>query len=417
MQSVPRPAGRRRVYLRRRIAAGLGVLLVVGAGVYLPTALLAPVPAAAAAEIAPGPVAVQEPAIAWPAVGAGAIGAVGYEGVLDSAGGDEPMPIASITKVITVLAALEARPLRPGEPGPTITFDADDAALYARYLAVQGTVAAMPAGLSLSQLDTMKVVLVVSANNYADAFAEWAFGSREAYLAGVDGWLAEHGLARTTVVEPTGIDPANTSTAADLIELGKLAVADPVVSSIVSLPSVSLPRVGTYASTNRLLGIDGVDGVKTGTLEQAGACLLFTADVPVGDSTVTVIGVVLGSPDHDTLFPAARAMLESAEAGFREVRLAGAGQAFAEYSTPWGDRAMAVAAEDVSAVLWASAPVASTLRTGSLRVAEKGDEAGSVVFTAGGQRITVPLVLDGALDGPGPWWRLGHPFEALGVAG
>jgi D-alanyl-D-alanine carboxypeptidase (penicillin-binding protein 5/6) len=410
------PEHRRMVYRRRRIAVGAAALLVVGAGVYLPTTLLAPVHAVTAVEL---PQQSREPvdvALAWPGVAASAIGAVGYAGVLDSAGSTEPLPIASISKVITVLAALEARPLEVGQPGPTITFDADDAALYAKYRAVQGTVVAMPAGSSLSQLDTMKIVLVVSANNYAEAFAEWAFGSHEAFVSGVDAWLSAHGLDRTTIVEPTGIDPRNVSTSADLVELAKLAVADPMVSSIVGLPSVSYSGIGSFENTNDLLGIDGVDGIKTGTLPQAGACLLFAADYPVGGSTVTVVGVVLGSANHASLFPAVRGLLDSAEAGFSEVILASAGQPFAEYTTRWGDSARAVATVDASAVVWSEAEVDGSLTAPALRLAAKGSDAGSVVFTAGEQRITVPLELDHAIDDPGPWWRLGHPLDAFGSA-
>jgi len=408
---------RRRIYRRRRILVFGTAAVVLGAGIYLPTTLLAPVKPIDAIAVRSAEIAPVDVPVAWPSYGASAIGAVGYPAVLEAAGSAEPLPIASITKVITALVALEAKPLEPGAPGPTITFDAADAALSANYRAVQGKVAPMPTGSALSQLDTMKVVLVVSANNYAEAFADWAFGSREGYIAAVDAWLDRNGLDDTTIVEPTGIDPGNVSTASDLVDLGKLALADPIVSEIVKLPSVSYPRVGNYANTNELLGIDGVDGIKTGTLDPAGSNLLFSADYAVGDSTVTLVGVVLGSRDHDAIFPAVSSLLDSAEAGFRQVTLVKAGQAFATYSTAWGESADAVARADVTAVFWSEVTIESALSAAPLTLAPKGSDAGSIVFTAGEQRITVPLVLDTAITDPGPWWRLGHPLDAFGIAG
>ena len=107
--------------------------------------------------------------------------------------------------------------MKPGSAGPDITFDAADAALYDSYRAQQGTVKPVHAGLVLSQLQLMQVVLVSSANNYADSLARWAFGSRAAFLAATKAWLAAHSLTGTTLLEPTGMNPGNTSTASDLV--------------------------------------------------------------------------------------------------------------------------------------------------------------------------------------------------------
>ncbi len=89
-------------------------------------------------------------------------------------------------------------------------------ALYAEYLAQNGEVAPMPDGLRLSEHQTMQVMLMKSANNYAGALALWAFGSMDGYERAASAWLDEHGLDDTTIHEPTASTPRTRSTATDL---------------------------------------------------------------------------------------------------------------------------------------------------------------------------------------------------------
>ena len=365
--------------------------------------------------VAAAPEVVPEAAIAWPGYGGSAIGAEGFDGVLASSGSDQPMPIASISKVITALVVLDAHPIPAGEEGPTVTLTARDAALYSEYIRINAKVVPSPAGLTLTERQLLEVTLVSSANNYADTLATWAFGSTDAYVSATSEWLTEHGLSSTTIVEPTGMSPSNRSTTADLVPLGKLALADPLVSEIVGMRSVDLPTLGTLENSNELLGIDGVDGIKTGTLDEAGACLLFSADYSIGDEQITVIGVVLGGVDHDTLDVAVRALLASVEDGFREVTVAREGQAFASYSTPWDAEASAVAAEGASLLVWDDTPVTSRLQIDDIPPVEFGrrlEDVGTVTFTSGPRSVAVRLALDEAITPPDAWWMLSHPFEA-----
>ena len=99
-----------------------GLLVALGALFYLPMTLLAPLREAAPvvpvhSEL-PGEVAVP----VWPGYGASAIGAVGFPGVLAASGSDQALPMASITKIVTALTVLQAKPLAVGEAGP----DGDD---------------------------------------------------------------------------------------------------------------------------------------------------------------------------------------------------------------------------------------------------------------------------------------------------
>ena len=387
---------------------GLAVLLT-GLS-YFPLTLLAPV-GPVSAEVVPyeAPI-VAEPALAWPSNAATAVGAVGFPGVLASTGSGEPLPIASITKIITALVVLDAHPLAAGEPGPGITFDQDDVRYYDAYYSVGGMVKPVTAGLTLTERELLQVVLISSANNYAKSLALWAFGSEAAFLDAARSWLDSHGLTTTVIYEPTGMDPRNVSPAPELLELAKLAIADPTVSEIVAQPTAWLPHIGDIKNSNKLLGDLGIDGIKTGTLDAAGACLLFSADFPVGDTTVTVVGVALGGVDHDTQFPQVHGLMSSVAAGFHQLELVKEGDVVAEYSTNWDTTAEAIASENYSQLVWGSPVVESRVTAERIGVTPDGSAVGSIRFTVNGAVNEVPLELEGSINDPGPFWRLGNPF-------
>jgi len=405
-----RPPSRRQLYRRRRIAVGAAAVVVLALVLYLPFSLLAPLGVAQRSIAVQPSLQASAAQLAWPGFGASAFGAVGYPDLLSVNGSTEALPMASITKIITAMVVLEAKPLATGTDGPEIEFSQADRALYSKYLAMRGSVKPMPANTSMSQLEVLQVTLIASANNYAEAVADWAYGTEAAYVDAAKTWLTEHGMTHTTVVEPTGINPANTSTATDLVTLGKLAMANPVISDIVDTPTLTLPEVGTIKDTNKLLGSEGVVGIKTGTLENIGSSLLFASKQKVGSSTVTIIGAVLGAADHDALYPAVTGLLRSITSGFHEITLAEKGQPFAGYRTAWSARTTAVATSDAKVVVWSDTPVSSVVAAPDIRLVARGETAGEVAFTVGKKTITVPLAFSTSVRDPGPAWRLAHPF-------
>lgn len=403
------PLTKRQIYRRRRIVVFGGAALLLAGGFYLPVTLLAPLPQIVPELVAYTAPPVAVPTIDFPAYGASGLGAVGYSGVLAQGGSTTPLPIASISKVVTALVVLESHPLTVDELGPSVTFTSVDEGFYAEQIAQDGVVASVYAGQVMAQRHILDLALMASANNYAQSLAAWAFGSEAAYVDAAATWLADHGLTSTTIADATGINPGNASTVADLITLAKLAIADPVVSQIVGTASVDIPGIGVVENRNELLGLDGIDGIKTGTLDEAGSCLLFSADHTIGDQTVTLVGVVLGGPDHDTIDAAVRGLLAQADLGFSEVQLATAGEPFAEYATAWGDSAAAVASATTTAVLWSGSAVTAEIDADPLRLAVEGTPAGQVTFTVGERQVTVALRLDSTIDDPGAWWRLSNP--------
>jgi serine-type D-Ala-D-Ala carboxypeptidase (penicillin-binding protein 5/6) len=408
----PPRLSRKQVYRRRRIVVftTLGIVLatLTGGGVYAANALGAPIPPAAPVVTGPAPVVAPAQQLALPGFGSYAVGAVGFDGLLTAGDEQASMPIASIAKVVTALVVLEQHPIAVGEGGPEIAYTDADVDIYWDMVAQNGSVAPVVAGSSLSLRESLEAMLLPSGNNYAISIANWAFGSVDAFLERANGWLGEHGLASTHLADTNGLSLDDVSTAADLVKLGEIALTDPALAEIVATPAVDIPELGTVKNSNKMLGTHGVDGIKTGTTDDA-ANLLFSADVPVGSSSVTVVGVLLGGANHTVLDDAIAALLDSIAPGFHEVTPLEANQTLAEYTTPWGETARARTSDGASVIVWNDTPVDVEVHAEPLTLATRGAEVGTAVVRAGAQEITVPLVLDATLDDPGAWWRLTNP--------
>lgn len=412
MTELDARAERARIYRRRRIvvfgALALVVALITTGGFYTANALGTPIPAATPAITDPEPIAAAPQPLSLPAFGSYAVGAVGFDGLLVAGDDAASVPIASIVKVITALVVLEAHPIAAGEGGPEIAYTEADVDIYWDMVAQNGSVVPVVAGATLTLRESLEAMMLPSGNNYAISIANWAFGSEAALVERATAWLAEHGLTATHVVDASGLSLENVSTAGDLVKLGELALTDPVLAEIVATPAVDVPELGQLKNSNKLLGTHGVDGIKTGTTDDA-ANLLFSADMPVGSSSVTVVGVMLGGESHAVLNDAIAALLDSIAPGFHEVTPLEANQTLAEYDTPWGDTARARTTGGASVVVWSDTPVDVEVRADAVTLAARGEEVGTAVVRAGAQEITVPLVLDASLADPGAWWRLTNP--------
>ncbi|WP_182048052.1 D-alanyl-D-alanine carboxypeptidase family protein [Curtobacterium sp. ME26] len=413
---MPRVVRSPRSAVRRPLTIGVVVVLLLAVG-YLVAAAVVPFAPASATTARYVPPTSTLPELRFPGYGATAVQATGFPESLRTSGDTDPRSIASITKVVTALVVLDEKPLEVGQAGPSIRFDAEMQALYATYLAKNGEVAPMPDGLRLSEYQTMQVMLMKSANNYAGSLALWAFGSMGAYERAAAAWLDEHDLDHTTIHEPTGLDPANRSTATDLVRLGQLALADPVVKEIVGTERVTVPGAGAIENSNKLLGLDGIEGIKTGTLDEAGACLLFAATYERGGRSVTVVGVMLGGVDHDALDVDVQRLLRSVADNFQVVTLTHAGQTFGTFSTPWRDEADAVAAKPAEVLVWGTTAVTAKARLQRITFGERGERVGAVRFTIEHHDpVTVPLVLERSIEDPGVWWRWTNPFQGVDAA-
>ena len=389
--------------------------LILALAFYLPMTLLAPLhsvdPVIAKRPVPAGAAAT----LSFPGYGGSAIGAVGFDGVLASSGSTSPLPMASITKLITSLVVLQAKPLSVGEDGPKVTMTAADVSLYTHYRSVDGQVVLVKAGFVFTEHELLQLALIHSANNYAASLAIWAFGSMDAYLTAARSWIAAQKLTSITITDPTGLDPTDVASTADLLQLGKLALADPVLAPIVDTKSITLHDVGTLTNTNTLLGSNGVVGIKTGTLNGAGSNLLFASRHRVGTATVVIIGVVLGGSTHEAVDADIRTLLTGVLASFHQLDVATKGDAYASYTTEWGQKVSAVAEKSATLVTWGDAAVTTSVTATPVATGTRGQDVGTATFTAGGHTVSVPLGLATKVDDPGPGWRLSHPGLIVGA--
>ena len=99
------------------------------------------------------------------------------------------------------------------------------------------------------------------------------------------------------------------------------------------------------------------------------------------------------------------------KAGFHDVDVSEVGDEYGTFTTPWGEKAQAVAGAEATLLTWGDTAITTKITTDPVRLAAKGASVGAVTFTAGQNTVTVPLVLSKAVTDPGPGWRLTHPGE------
>lgn len=351
-------------------------------------------------------------ALPWPDAGQAALYLSGF-GWLGSGGNQVPVPIASVTKIMTALVILQAHPLALGEPGPMVTVGADDVDLYQTELAAGDSVVAVEAGEQLSELQLLEGLLIPSGDNLAELLASWDAGSEASFVVQMNALAVSLGLTDTHFADSSGLDPASVSSARDLVTLARRAMEDQVFATIVAMPSAVLPVVGLVHNFNFLLGQDGVVGVKTGWTAAALGCLVFAAMDRVEGRQVMVVGAVLGQPGGPSAAlrvagVAVVALLQSVSAGLHAVSLPLAALAQGEVTARWAGPVPVRAAGRIQLVALSGARLSLRARLRRLRTPlRRGARVGSVtVSSPAGYRLREPLVLGRALAAPGLWWRL-----------
>ena len=342
----------------------------------------------------------------WPVYGQGALGARGY-GVLTTHGEQTPVPIASITKIVTALAVLKEKPLAKGEKGPNITINSDDVAIYNEFVSQGGSVTPITRGSQISEYDGLQSMLIPSSNNMAATVAKWAFGSVDNYVKYANQMLSDMGFKQTHVDETSGFSTKSVSTATELIKLGEIALANEVIAEIVNKDTVNLPFAGAVNNINWLLGTEGVIGIKTGNTDEAGGCLLFAAQKTIFGQPITLIGAILGAPSRYEAIADSRDVLRDVEKSFEKVTIIKKGQVLGNYVTLWGAKSELIASDELTIVIWKGAsiePTFKTLATSSSKLA--GNHVGEVKVTYGEQQKSVPVELKNDLPSPSWYWRL-----------
>ncbi|WP_110590082.1 D-alanyl-D-alanine carboxypeptidase [Microbacterium suaedae] len=377
-------------------------------------------PTVAAAEVDPhaGPTA----AMPWPSDGQAAVLVEGTDQILTSATDENPEtagPMASLTKVITVMTLLERQPLALGEDGPAYEFGYLDQQEANALRWSNESALDVPIGETLTYYQLLEGILMGSAGNYANKLVDalWE-GDRDAYLTDALSWLQSNGIQDTMVVDATGISPDNRSTPTSMVKVSQIALQHPVVAQIVAQDSVELPGAGLVENSNPLMGEDGIVGIKTGHLDEwnVKSYNLTTAkNVDLGgEEPIQVYAAVMGQLDFEAQESVSRDLLDTAALSLQPVDSVTEGTVVATVTTPWGARADIVTDATASLTLW-NGEVPELGASYAVEVGDsEGDEVGTATITGALGSDEVALVTTGDLPRPSLEWRLTHPLELLG---
>ncbi|HEV3186461.1 MAG TPA: hypothetical protein VGZ04_00275 [Acidimicrobiales bacterium] len=245
--------------------------------------------------------------ISWPTMGSAAIDIPSLN-VIE--GHDtHVVPIASITKMMTVYVALKHLPLGLDATGPCVVVTSDDVTTYKTMSTQNESSVLVTVGEQLCEKDLLNGVLVHSAGNYAVMLANLVAGSNVAFVAMMNEEAATLGLTSTHYDDVTGFSALSVSTALDQAKLAVLLMKSPLVRSIVIQPTVTLPVAGTVTSFTPYVGVGNVIGVKSGRTSEAGGCDVMAVTFKDGATTKVLYAVVLGQRGGDLLGPAGTAAL------------------------------------------------------------------------------------------------------------
>lgn len=202
--------------------------------------------------------------------------------VLMAKDADAVVPIASITKLMTAMVVLDAG-LDPDEQLRIVRADGD-ASLQRHSLLADG--------VAVSRGALLQLALLPSENRAAAALARTYPGGSAAFNDALQAKIRSLGLSRTTLLDPVGSSPANTSTASEVAKIVAAAARYPDIARITSHPQASVAvngKVRTLQNTNPLVGGKGWDIVlsKTGSSHEAGSCLSMR--MRSGGKHVTVV--------------------------------------------------------------------------------------------------------------------------------
>ncbi|MGH8732324.1 MAG: D-alanyl-D-alanine endopeptidase [Burkholderiales bacterium] len=198
------------------------------------------------------------------------------------------VPIASITKLMTAMVILD-RGLDLEEP---ITLNREDA------VAMKGTRSRLRTGLTLSRDDLLLLALMASENRAAAALGRSYPGGMEAFVDAMNAKAAVLDMTESRFVEPTGLSPANVSTAADLAKLVRAAHEYVLIREYSTKNRATIhasagrrSRTLNYGNTNGLVRSShwDIELSKTGYISEAGRCLVMHVRLAEKDLIVVLL--------------------------------------------------------------------------------------------------------------------------------
>nr|MBO2493310.1 D-alanyl-D-alanine carboxypeptidase [Clostridia bacterium] len=316
----------------------------------------------------------------------------------------QKLPVASITKIMTLLLAMEA--IEEGR------LKLDDPVHVSPYAAsMGGSTVFLEAGETFPVSTILESIIVASANDGSVALAEKIYGSHELFVQKMNERAQQLGMKNTNFVNCTGLPAENHyTTAYDVALMSRELLKHPLFFKWSTI-WLDYMRDGKtmLVNTNRLIRFyEGCDGIKTGYTQEAGHCISATAK----RGNLRLIAVILGAPTSQIRFNEARKLLDYGFANYESVMVVRKGQIVQNEIPVTGgktSRIMGVAADNLSLLLTKgdskefakevqiSAPLKAPIREGQkigiLTVKKDGKEVGKVDILAG-ESVEVAGVFD-----------------------
>lgn len=215
---------------------------------------------------------------------------------------DERLPIASVTKVMTMLLIMEA--VDSGK----ISLD-DMVTVSENAMSYGGSTMFLETGEQLTVNDMLKGIAVASANDGCVAMAEHLAGSESAFVDMMNERAKELGMENTHFMNTNGLDEDDHySSARDVAIMSRELMKHETIFNYTSIWMDTL-RGGKFqlANTNKLIRFyDGANGLKTGSTSKALCCLSAAAK----RNDMQLIAVVLGAPTSAERFASAKSLLD-----------------------------------------------------------------------------------------------------------
>lgn len=213
----------------------------------------------------------------------------------------EKLPIASVTKIMTLLLVMEA--LDNGLISLT-----DSVTCSPEAASMGGSQIWLEPGEVMSVHDLVKAAAVVSANDACAALAEHVCGSIEEFVQRMNTRAAELGMNNTHFLDCSGLNDEAYSTAYDVAIMSRELMKHPTIKQYTTIWMDTLRNgESQLVNTNKLVRFyEGITGLKTGTTSTAGHNLSATAE----RNGLSLGAVILGCSTTDERFGGARKMLD-----------------------------------------------------------------------------------------------------------
>jgi serine-type D-Ala-D-Ala carboxypeptidase (penicillin-binding protein 5/6) len=320
----------------------------------------------------------------------------------------ERLPIASITKLMTVFVALQHARL-------------DEVVTVSRSAAAVGESSIyLRKGEQLTVRDLVEAALIQSANDAAVALAEHVGGSQSAFVAMMNAEAKTLALPDTQFANPDGLDaPDHYSSAHDVTRLARIAMKNPVIREVVARSTDTIAGGRTLNTWNDLLGrFPGLFGVKTGHTTGAGWSEVAAARA----HGVTIYATLLGGKTREGRNSDLAALLAWGIARYRTVSVISSKRIYATAAAPYGRRALAlVSSGGVARIVRIDRPLLErVVAPSAVRLPiRKGQHLGQVQVYAGSKLIARrPLVAARSIRRPGfvgrSEWYMGRTLHHIG---